>query len=286
MTRLRLGGPIFERASSPEDWIRILKKKGYEAAYAPLGPEAADSLIAEYRQAAQENDILIAEVGAWLLHPLSEDPAIAREGIEKTAERLVFADKIGARCCVNVSSSRGSLWDGPDARNLTDETFFMVVESVKEILRLANPQKACYALEMMPWMYPTGLEDMLRLMEAVDDPRFAVHYDPCNTVNTVDKYFHNGEMMEAFVEGLHDKILSIHCKDVELLPNMTMHFEERCPGDGSLEHDRLLKAVARLNPGIPIMLEHLPTEALYDKAAAHLRSVAANNGIEFAECEK
>jgi hypothetical protein len=41
------------------------------------------------------------------------------------------------------------------------------VDSVKEILRLANPQKACYALEMMPWMYPTDLKDMLNLIAAV-----------------------------------------------------------------------------------------------------------------------
>ena len=179
MARLRFGAPLFADASTPEAWIRALKRKGYGAAYAPLEPGAPDSLVEEYRQAARENDIVIAEVGAWCLHPLSADREIARAGIEETARRLAFADRLGALCCVNVSTSRGAVWDGPDARNLTEETFGMVVESIREILRLAAPEKACYALEMMPWMYPTCLEDEERLLQAVNHPRFRVHYEPC-----------------------------------------------------------------------------------------------------------
>ena len=281
MARLRFGAPLFAGASTPEAWIRALKRKGYGAAYAPLEPGAPDSLVEEYRQAARENDIVIAEVGAWCLHPLSADREIARAGIEETARRLAFADRLGALCCVNVSTSRGAVWDGPDARNLTEETFGMVVESIREILRLAAPEKACYALEMMPWMYPTCLEDEGRLLQAVNHPRFRVHYDPCNTVNTVEKFFDNGPMMERFVAALHDKLLSIHVKDVQLMGNMTLHFEERCPGDGGLDHARLLRAVAQYCPDAPLMLEHMASEADYDRGLAYLRSVANRQGLDY-----
>ena len=36
MARLRFGAPLFADASTPEAWIRALKRKGYGAAYAPL----------------------------------------------------------------------------------------------------------------------------------------------------------------------------------------------------------------------------------------------------------
>ncbi len=281
MTKLRFGAPLFEHTDTPEAWIRALKRKGYGAAYAPLEPDAPESLVAEYRQAAEENDIVIAEVGAWCLHPLSSDPKTARQGIEETAKRLAFADRLGALCCVNVSTSRGAVWDGPDAQNLTEETFSMVVESVQEILRLAAPEKACYSLEMMPWMFPTCLEDQQRLLDAVNHPRFLVHYDPCNTVNTVEKFYHNGEMMEHFVEAMQDKLLSFHVKDVQLLGNMTMHLEERCPGDGGLDHARLLRAAARYCPNAPLMLEHMREAADYDRGMAHLRAIADQLGLDY-----
>ena len=282
MTRLRLGAPLFGKTDTPEAWLKELRRKGYEAAYVPLKPGASHSLVAEYRQAAEENGIVIAENGAWLYNPMSPDPEEARVSLEKTAELLSFADEIGARCCVNVSGSRGKLWDGPDPQNMTDETFAMVVASVKEILRLAQPKTAKYALEMMPWMYPTGLDDMKRLVDAVDDTRFGIHYDPCNTVFTLERYYGNGAMMDEFVRTFGPAIVSFHVKDLELLSHMTFQIHERCPGDGALEHARLMKATAECCPDAPLMLEHMSKEEDFDRGAAHLRRVAAELGLEMA----
>jgi sugar phosphate isomerase/epimerase len=274
MTKIRFGAPLSAKTSSPEDWILALKAKGYDAAYAPLSVGASDDLVAEYRQAAQENNIVIAEVGAWLNNPLSPDKQEVARSIEATAQALAFADRLGANCCVNVSGSRGPVWDGPDGRNLTEETFYQVAESVKEIIRLATPQRACYALEMMPWMYPTGAEDQIRLLQYVNHPRFGVHFDPCNTVNSVEKYFANDLMIADFFGKLHDKICSVHCKDVRLQGNMTVHLSECCPGEGNLRHDVLLSMVAQYNPDIPVMMEHLSRSEQYDQAIEHMRKVA------------
>ena len=45
MGKLRFGAPLFEHASTPEAWIRALKRKGYGAAYAPLEPGAPEGLV-------------------------------------------------------------------------------------------------------------------------------------------------------------------------------------------------------------------------------------------------
>lgn len=283
MTRLRFGAPLFAKCDTPEAWLKELKRKGYEAAYVPLRPGAPEALVVEFRQAAEENGIVIAENGAWLLNPLSEDPAFAKESVEKTAELLSFADRIGARCTVNVSGSRGGAWDSADPRNLTDETMDMIAESVREILRLAQPVKAKYALEMMPWMYPTGIADMQRLIKEVNDPRFGVHYDPCNTVNTVEKYFDNAAMTEEFIRTVGKEILSIHLKDILLLPGTTVRLEEQRPGEGHLDHRSVLKAVAEYCPDTPVMLEHMSREEDYDMGYAYYRQLADELGIAHAE---
>ena len=285
MTKLKLGGPVFSDTGTPEKWIRALRKKGYEAAYLPLRPGAPSEQIAEYRDAARENGILIAECGAWVLDPMSRDQKVADASCKKIIETLAFADRIGAACCVSVSGNRGEPWDGPDPDNLTEETFDILVMTVRRILSEASPEHSKYCLEMMPWMYPRGLDDMRRLLDAVSDPRFGVHYDPCNTIYSVERFYGNGNLMQQFIAAFSDRIVSIHVKDVELLSQMTFHLEERCPGDGSLQHGRLLQAVSEYCPETPLMLEHLSMEEEYDRAAAYLRKTARQCGLEIAEPE-
>jgi hypothetical protein len=62
---MRLGGPIFEKFDSPETWIAAVKVLSYRAAYCPVGLDADDATIRAYERAAQEADVVIAEVGAW-----------------------------------------------------------------------------------------------------------------------------------------------------------------------------------------------------------------------------
>src|SRR5690606_11582791 len=62
---LRLGGPVFEKYHSPEEWVTAVKNLGYRAAYCPVGTDAPDDAVRAYRDAARQADIVIAEVGAW-----------------------------------------------------------------------------------------------------------------------------------------------------------------------------------------------------------------------------
>ena len=39
---MRLGGPVFGSAGTPDEWIAAVRAAGYGAAYCPLGPEADD----------------------------------------------------------------------------------------------------------------------------------------------------------------------------------------------------------------------------------------------------
>lgn len=275
---MRLGGPVFPSTSSPESWASALELKRYRAAYCPLSPEAGASERDEYRAAAAEIDVVIAEVGAWS-NPLSPDPKEADAAFRKIVDSLRLADDIGACCCVNIAGSRGSKWDGPDPRDLTEETFEAIVRLCGRILAEADPRTASYTLEPMPWMYPDSAESYERLLAAVDHPRFGVHYDPVNMVNSPERYFATGAGIERFVSRLGGRIVSVHAKDIILRDALTTHLDECIPGDGGLDFEVLLRELDRLDPELPVMTEHLKSEDEYDRAAAHIREVAARMGV-------
>src|SRR5438105_3142718 len=117
---MRLGGPLIQNYSDPDTWIAALRERGYRAAYCPV--DHIDDMLHTYMQAARNAGILIAEVGVWN-NPLNRDEQERRKAIDYCQQRLALADAIGALCCINISGSRGKIWDGPDPDNLTNETF-------------------------------------------------------------------------------------------------------------------------------------------------------------------
>ena len=276
---MKFGGPVFGTFNNPDQWIQKLKEKGFTAAYSPVEIEITDvSIIKGYREAAEKNGITIAEVGAWS-NPLSPIPSEKKEALEKCKRALWQAEELGANCCINIAGSRGEKWDGPCEKDLTEETFEMIVESVRDIIDDVKPKKTYYCLETMPWMYPNSTESYLNLIRAIDRPAFAVHFDPVNLINSPTNYFSNKEIINEFIQKLGPYIKSCHAKDIILGNKLTTYLHEVRPGKGNLDYKIFLSKIDRLNKEIPVMLEHLPDEKEYDRAAEHIRMVAAGQGI-------
>ena len=274
---MRLGGPV-EEFDSPETWVRAVGAKGYRAAYCPVGPQADADTVQAYAAAAREADIVIAEVGAWS-NPISPDEGLRNEALDKCKRALKLADEIGARCCVNVSGSRSENWAGPGKDDLTDETFDLIVESVREIHDAVRPTRTFYTLEAMAWAYPDSVESYQRLLAAIDRPGVAVHFDPTNLINCPWRYFNTGKVITEFVERLGPRIRSCHAKDVRLETHLTMLLPEVRAGLGGLDYRAFLSAVDAIDPDMPLLLEHLATMAEYDLAAEHIRTVAAEVNV-------
>jgi sugar phosphate isomerase/epimerase len=276
---MRLGGPIFVDYESPAAWATAVRDLGYSAAFCPVGPDAEDDTIQAFADAAGAADIVIAEVGAWS-NPLSKDEATRAEALQKCKSSLALADRMGARCCVNISGSRGEKWDGPCAEDLTDATFDLIVETVREIIDAVSPTRSTYALETMPWMYPDSPDSYLRLLEVIDRPAFAVHFDPVNLICSPRRYFNNADVIRNFTAKLGPHIQSCHAKDTLLQKNLTVHLDEVRPGCGALDYRTYLTELSNLDPDLPVMLEHLPDAEEYAAAADHIRGIAAEEGVE------
>lgn len=277
---MRLGGPVFGDGSDPEKWVAVVRQHGYGAAYCPVDNQADEATVRAYAEAAKAANIVIAEVGAWS-NPLSRDEETRRAALAFCQAQLALADRVGARCCVNIAGSRGAKWDGPDPDDLTSETFDRIVQTVREIIDAVKPTRAFYALETMPWMYPDSPDRYLQLLRAIDRPQFAVHLDPVNMINCPQRFFANGAFLRECFSKLGPYIRSIHAKDIAMSDRFMVHLDEVRPGLGKLDYRVLLQEANRLDPDTPLLLEHLPSAEEYALAGEYIRSVAQEAGLTF-----
>lgn len=277
---VRLGGPVFEKYDDPNEWITTLKRLKYRAAYCPVEVGTDETHLNAYEKAAIDNDIVISEVGAWsnTISPDNEERKIA---IDKCVRSLELAELIGANCCVNISGSRNpEYWAGPHEDNLTEDTFDLVVESTRKIIDSVNPTRTYFALEPMPWSYPDSPDNYLRLLKAINHPRFGVHFDPVNMVVSPQIYFKNGDFIQECFKKLGPNIRSCHAKDITLREdNYIPQLDECRPGLGKLNYSTFLVELSKLKD-IPLMMEHLNTAEEYASAADYIRSVGKQNKIE------
>lgn len=274
---MRLGGPIFKEYKDPDSWAVAVKESGYSASYCPILNDAGDDLINAYYQSARRANIIVAEVGAWS-NPISPDSDVSRQSVEYCRKQLELAEKIGARCCVNISGARGGKWDGPYKENFNSSTFDFIVETVRFIIDAVKPKRTFYTLETMPWIFPDSPDNYLRLIKAIDRKQFGVHLDPVNLICSPQRYFANGELIHECFDKLGKYIKSCHAKDIILRESLTTHLDEVRPGTGALDYRAYLRELNKLED-IPLMLEHLSNEKEYILAGEYIYKIAKEEDI-------
>ena len=268
---LRLGGPIFLKSNDPDELAREHRRLRYSAAYVPPVELSDTARINAIRKAFAAQNVLIAEVGAWV-NMLDQDAEKRRTNLTYVTERLALAEAVGALTCVNIGGSYNPThWDGPDARNLTQEYFDATVENCRKVIDAVKPKRAKFALEMMGWSLPDGPDSYLRFIKAIDRPAFGAHIDIANIINSPTRYYSNTALMNETFRKLGRWIVSSHAKDIY---GKDGHFAETMPGRGILDYGTYIRNVTALPQEVPLMLEHLRTAAEYEEARQFVISQA------------
>ena len=268
--RLGTSGPL--KHGSPEEWARNQVKLGCRAVVFPLSADDPEDKIKAYVDAAKANDLLIAEVGIWR-NAMASDPDERKAQRDYCVRQLQLADRIGARCAVNVAGAIGPRWDGHYKENFTEETRKQIVLMVREIIDRAEISNTYFTLEPMPWMVPTGPEDYVRLIEEVDRERFAVHMDIINMTNSFERYYGAEAFVDRCVELLGSRIRSCHIKDVHLKEEYTFQLEECAPGKGEFPLRYYVEKMNGIDKDMPVILEHLNTDEEYIHYMNYLKEV-------------
>ncbi len=278
---MRFGGPVFLKSDDPAEFAQEHRRLGYRAAYAPdVSVNDQDKIRAIIKEFAAR-DVAIAEVGAWR-NMLDPDPEKRRQNLSYVQERLALAEMLGARCCVDIAGSfNPQHWDGPDPRNITEEFIDATVENCRHVIDAVKPTHTKFTIEMMPFNFPTGPDDYLKLIKRVDRKGFAVHFDACNVMNCPERMYHNGAVIDECFRKLGSWIVSCHAKDLTWEAYVQVCLREVIPGRGQLDYRAYLRGLSRLPVDAPLMLEHLKAPEEYDEGRHYIQKVAREMGLSF-----
>ena len=263
--------------TTPQDWADKHKSLGLKSVVFPVDCNAGEEKIMAYKKAADDAGLVIAEVGVWR-NTLAADPAERAKWIDYAVEQLKMADRIGARCCVNVvGTPYGPRWDGGYRDNFSQEAWDMAVKMIQEIIDRASPVNTKFSIESMPWMIPSGPDEYVRLMKDVNRPQFGAHLDVVNMITSPDRYFFNDCFLEECFEKLGDRICSCHLKDIRLKEEYTFQLQECACGQGSLDILRYIRLASNVRNDMPMIIEHLTTDEEYIESVKWVTTLLDNN---------
>lgn len=278
---LRLGAPAFIKTDDPLELARWHRAQGYRAAYCPKADLNDAQRLRAVEQAFAAEDVVIAEVGRWC-NLLDPDPAKRKANMAKVTEGLALADELGAKCCVDIAGSfNPDVWYGPHPDNFTPKFFDAAVENARTIIDAVKPRRAKFCYEMMGWTMPESPDRYLAMLKAVDRPAFAVHMDPCNLINSPEKFYGNTALLNECFDKLGPWIVSCHAKDLFWEIEMNVHFREVQLGKGALDYKTFLRRLAALPSPPPLMIEHLASAEEYAAAAKHIFDTGQKLGLGF-----
>jgi sugar phosphate isomerase/epimerase len=278
---MRLGGPIFLKSDDPAEQAREHRRLGYRAAYAPkVEPNDKDRIKAIIKEFAAQ-DVALAEVGAWV-NMLDSDAEKRRKNMAYVQDRLALAEELGTRCCVDIAGSYNpKAWDGPDPKNLSQEFIDATVENCRKLIDAVKPTRTKFTIEMMPFSFPSGPDEYLKLIRGVDRKAFAVHLDVCNVMNSPERMYHNGDVIRECFRKLGPWIASCHAKDLAWEDYVQVCLREVIPGRGQIDYRAYLSELAKLPVDAPLMLEHLKTAEEYAEGRNYIQGVARQLGLSF-----
>ena len=269
---MKLGTSSPLHHENPADWAKRHTELGLEAIN--FSPTCLDDseLTKEYVKQAKAHGLTIAEVGIWK-NTLALDPAMREDAIRYAIGQLALADEIGARCCVNIIGARGPRWDGAYKDNFSRDTWNLGVETIRRIIDEVKPQNTYFTIESMPWMVPDGPDEYLKLIEAVDRERFAVHMDIFNWITSPRRYFENEEFIDECFEKLGPLVRSCHIKDVRMEEDYTLHLSETYPGNGGINIKHLIEKACSYDSDMTFIIEHLNTDEEYIRSVEYVKEI-------------
>jgi len=292
---IRFGGPVNLPArapgageshgasgADPQVLARAVKAKGYRAAYTPQVSLGEPEKIKAVREAFAAEDIMLAEVGYWenIMDLDSNERARHRRAV---ADALALAEEVGARCAVDIFGSycRGNGNSVHTARNFSAEAFEDAVDMARYFIDAVKPKSAYFCYEIFPFSVVDSPEMIEKLIRAVDRRQFGVHLDLVNLVNCPRAYWNNADIARECVRRFGSRIVAAHVKDIKMKePAISVILEEVVAGEGVIDFGVFARLLDDLPQEIPFMMEHLASEAEYDRAAVYIRACAAKAGVQ------
>ncbi len=263
---------------SPEETVKRIRSDGYASVNTQPSQWTDDELV-EMRAALKKYDVTVFEVGAYdnILHP---DSSKRQKILSKIVGKFEDAEKIGGTMVATVSGSCDPVYlINPHRDNWTEETWKILIKSVKQILRDTSGMKVTLGMEAQVTTNIDGPGSHRRLIDDVGDDRCCVNLDPTNMISLAT-YFHTTDVLNECFDLLGEHIMGCHAKDTFIIPNIqTVHVQEVCPGKGVMDYETFLVRMSRLKWPRALFPEHIEPEE-YPVADAYIKKIAAKTGVK------
>ena len=172
-------------------------------------------------------------------------------------------------------------WGNANPLNMSEKSFFETVAIVQGIIDRVKPKTTKLVMETESYLFPDNPQIYARLIEAVDRPSFAVHFDPVNIIVNPRDFYFNAQFLKNCIALLGPWILSCHAKDLNMPPkHATVQIDETYIGDGVLDYHTYLLEINKLSPPPTLMIEHL-NESQLIKGLKFIFKKAEEVGITF-----
>lgn len=278
---MRLGGCFSaERAADLDGLCEVLDRHGLSAIPAPNRlAEMADDECVGFGARARALGLVIGETGMWE-NLMTADPDRRAARIERVRTLLRKAELMGCGCVISLVGS-GHPSDSmlaPDLAMLTPVGAAAFREVVLRILDGLELERTVYAIEPWRTSFFYQPEDIRAFLDDVGHPRVRLHLDLVNMVSR-RSYFDTAGLAQRTVALLSDRIAGAHLKDLRWIhEHMQIRWDEVMVGDGVMDLEAYLGALATLDPDLPCFCEHLATEAAYAESFARLHAAAERIG--------
>lgn len=282
----RLGASITDYLGpvDPDTYLKECADQGYRSAPCPVIDPEDTEVVRYVRREFAKADVTISEVAAWV-NPMDPDPGLRKAARDEITQALALADELGAACCTTVSGALASS-DTPDSHvghhpdNFTSQAVDAVIEWIREVLAAVKPTRSFLTLEMCPWAIVDCPEVYRDVLDRIDDPGLAVHLDPANHMTSPRALFNSGAVIEDLFDQLGKWTKACHAKDVTFVGSPSIvAMKEVPPGTGYLDYNAFLRCMTRLDPHVPMIMEHLPDRETYARSGARIRKVADAHGV-------
>ena len=281
-TPVRLGSYLIRQENEGlTEMVKRIREGGYTGVKADRGNWVSikDSELRELKTALKKYDVAVFEIGRYpsMVHPVE---SIRQKNLKILASQVELADKLDCPQTGTISGGRDPKYVinvHPD--NWTKETWKILVDSIKQVLRDTAGMKAAIGMEAVMTSTVNCPKSHRKLIDDVGDPRCAVNLDPFNMV-CFSNYYHTTELINECFDLLGESILGCHAKDNYILPDkQTVNVVEVCSGRGIFDYENYLVRLSRMKWARTLLPEHIPADQ-YPEAYDFIRKTAAKVGVK------
>jgi sugar phosphate isomerase/epimerase len=215
------------------------------------------------KQAFEAAGLAVNQANGWYECLVNPDPTLRSEGIKGMQALCRYGAYLDAHSVYMRPGSlnpNGHWWGHPD--NHSRETFDRLVDSVRQVCRVAEAEGVKVAIEGHVLTVLDTPSRVRELFDAVDSPALRFNLDPVNFIGTLRDVHNTSCVINELFDLLSLHVIAAHAKDCALAEAFVMQIHEVVIGTGTMNYELFLRRFMETCPEQDFIIEHLPEDKI------------------------